>query len=240
MNDDFNLEKIADELTKRYGQIPQVCENTYLCSISVYGFKLDENLLRIQDYDVIKLKDDWPMKKGDELTIKTIRKSEKTPFTEIHKGEKITNYQELIDAKNTIDNPEVFFKEIDGNYLVSAVAKSDVTLCCDCTYALHLLYDTKMSFDGKNLAHSVAIQPLDYQAIKTSFGLVEAKKVIRIEITSKKNFSTFAFSGSTPIFSPEIKLATEEHGIYLRNWVFEARITNLDRAKYFTVCAFLQ
>jgi len=62
MNHDFNLKKLADELTKYYGQIPQDCETTYLCSISVYQFRIDEDVLRIQDYDVIKLKDDWTMR----------------------------------------------------------------------------------------------------------------------------------------------------------------------------------
>jgi len=232
-------EEFAKKLIEYYESIPPLIEKTYLRSISLYAFRIDEDVLCIQDYDIIKLKDDWRMEKGQEVNVKKIRKGMELAIGEIKGGKKTLHFREILN-QNTIKKLEVLSQDTGENYSVSVRAKSKFTFQHKYAYVLHLLNQVKLNSDGRKLVYTGSIQPSDYKGIRSAVSIETTKKIIWIRIWSQdKKFSAFAFNGSESVFSPLMKEAErdQKYKVYVWEKIFPEEIIDWDRAKYFTVLA---
>ncbi|TKJ34649.1 MAG: hypothetical protein CEE38_17415 [Planctomycetes bacterium B3_Pla] len=236
--DDFGL---ADRLAKECGNIPSVSLVTSLHSISLYEFNVSAGLLCIKDMDIIKFKDDYQAKEGQQVSLKRVRRGMENPYGCVYRGEETFDYRKLIENKDVLDNVKIIYEDVGENLLVSAKILGDCTFERKCAYGLFLQYEVELGY-GQHLFFCGAIQPSDYQGLGMEIG--EAQKAIWIYMWSGKGrpFSVWCFNGSAPSYYPpkQPALWDEEKKINKFEWLFNEKISDPGRAKYFSVFAQVQ
>ena len=213
-----------------------------LNSISIYGFDIDNNLLRIEDMDVIRFKEDIVVKKKQVINLKRIRKGTKTPTCNLFKGEGLVNYKELISGQDVLsDNPKIILEDNGESILVSIQIEPPFVIERKCTYALYLQNKFGINGNGQHLFFCGSIQPSDFDGIRRNLGVKKAEKIIEVYIWSKtkKSFPVWSFNGSAACFRPLAEPAKfdRQYRAWKSKTTFNESITDWKRAKYFSVFA---
>jgi hypothetical protein len=235
---------IAERINRQLEAISMESSGSYdiaatVESVSVYEFRLDEAILRVQDVDVIRFSEDSAIE-DQTVDIKQIRKGTMDRKVGICSAVGVVSGRELVERGTYIEgNPRVLVEDLAKTTQVSVRVDGRFVFKRGCAYGVRLVYDVPMDGDGERMFFCGAIQPSDYESIRRAVEVERVRKEVAVVVWSRvlNGFVTWYFDGCAPCYRPQPVQAVFDarHRAWISERSFFGSVPDRRRASYFGV-----
>lgn len=209
-----------------------------LRSVSIYAFDIDKRLLRIEDYDCLLVYKDQPLEPGSypvkrisrrtsgfSAELRSLRSSDKISWSSSTK-----NFLTALVHAGRVDNTVAQLGRKDS--LVSLDVEKELIVGEKNHIVLRIAHTISLEGYGKNLFFCGAVQPSDYAASRSHFGIERARKIIKLRAWSSNGFEAWVFKAADQRAYPPTLHSRRERVYYIEEYVSVA-MPEWERARYF-------